>query len=81
MKKLESLVKKFDAACNKVSEIAQAFEAQLVFDGFEKYGGKPSVTYSSDGLIIYWGEREMFADEIVSLMNQKGYICPQDFGE
>lgn len=80
MKKLKTLVKEYDEAQNKANSAKQLVAQRVVFQGFSDYDcDKPSIEECFDGLIATWKGREIFIDDVIKLMNAKGYIEPDDF--
>lgn len=81
MKRLETLVKKYEAAESRANSTKQLIQQRVVFKGFhERYDfAMPSVEECSDGLIAVWGDKEIPIDKVINLMNSKGYVEPDDF--
>lgn len=81
MKRLETLVKKYEAAESRANSTKQLIQQRVVFKGFhERYDlDMPSVEECSDGLIAVCGDKEIPIDKVINLMNSKGYVEPDDF--
>lgn len=81
MMRLETLVKKYEAAKSRANTAKQLVQQMVVFKGFqERYDlDMPSVEECSDGLIAVWRDKEIPIDIVIELINSKGYVEPEDF--
>lgn len=81
MKHLKTLVTEYDKAILKARFAKEQFVRRIIFRGFhERYDFEmPSIEESSDGLIAVWKGKEMYIDEVLALMKEKGFIEPSDF--
>ncbi len=81
--KLERLIVRAEAAYIKQSLSTQAVERAIKYVGFEKDGGSfntPDLSIASGGeVILVYENHELYRDDIIELMETKGYIEPSDF--
>lgn len=78
-------MKKAEEACNKASCAIQAVEQELVFKDFKETsenGSVPQLTMATGGeLILVYQGNEFCQEDILKIMQEKGYIEPSDFGD
>lgn len=81
MKHLKTLVTEYDKAILKARFAKDEFAKRIIFHGFhERYDYEmPSIEESSDGLVAVWKGKEMYIDEVLIIMKEKGFIEPSDF--
>lgn len=74
---LRNALSKAEMAYNKAEMAIQYFAGMLVFAGFNSI--EPIVGYISDGILITYENEELYAEQAIELMEEKGCITPDDF--
>lgn len=78
--KLEEVYKQYKAALSIAKDTRDLFSRLVVLKGFEEYIEQPVVEEAPfDDLMIEWGGKTMYHEEIIARIGEKGYISPCDF--
>lgn len=78
--KLKDVFTQYKKALLIAKEAVSTFSDIVVLKGFDAYLEKPVVEEAPfDELIIEWGGKTMYHEEIIARMSEKGYLAPGDF--